>query len=114
LATAPAGLPSQNLLKGKKEMAIQSVPVNTKPIDVEKAKQRIREFGYTAGYLQTATFIVGEPATKEIPRQVVVSVYELERLGAAENLEKFKQLLDTIAVSPIDKAYPRVTLPASA
>ncbi len=83
---------------------VESVATNARVVDVEKAKQRIREFGYTAGYIQTATFIVGEPETKEIPRQVVVSVYELEKLGAAKNVEEFKQLLDVMAVTPIDKA----------
>ena len=86
---------------------IEVVPVKQKVVDVNKARQVIQGFGYSVGYLQTATFIVIEPDTKDMPRHVVVSVYELGKLAGAEDVVAFKRMLDEIALTPIDRAYPR-------
>lgn len=76
-------------------------------VDVNKAREAIQRLGYIVGYLQTATFFVAEPDTVETPRYVVVGVHELERLGESPDVEALKRGLSEIALTPIDRAYPR-------
>ena len=69
-------------------------------IDVNKAMTKIRSFGYVCGYLHTATFLIGEPPEREVPRQIPVTVYELEKLGACADLPAFEGVLAGIRKLP--------------
>lgn len=78
-------------------------------IDVQKAIEKIQGFGYSVGYLQTATFIIGElkPAPgREFIRMIPVTVYELEKLGAHDTTQDFETNLATLADIPIPSPVP--------
>jgi hypothetical protein len=87
-------------------------------INIRAAIEKIQGFGYSAGYIQTATFLIGEPGPapgRELPRQIVVSVYELERLAQSESESQFVEALNRLADIPLRGAPgPGVTALASA
>lgn len=79
-------------------------------VNVQKAIEKIQEFGYGAGYLQTATFLITEP--KPAPgrfniRQTPVTVWELDELGNCASLADFEAKLAKLADIPLPEPPPR-------
>jgi hypothetical protein len=80
-----------------------------RPIDVKAAIANIQSFGYEAGYLQTATFMVTKPVPPpEIVSIVAVRVEELEELGQCADLAAFEATFHRIRTSPAPNVIRRV------